>query len=311
MSQLLANTSGATRECLEKQIGRIAERNSCRTPWTSSASLGITLDRAKFRMPQRGSITMSLSNPLGAADLLFNGSNGLRGWGQNAIPDQSLLYVRGYDAANSRYLYQVNQRFGATRPQFVTLRSPAVLTVSMKVDLGPTSESQMLTQYMRPGRSLPGSPVPAALLAQIAQTMPNPMPQIIYQQDSLGLTVFQADSIASMSRAYAFAADSVWAPVVSYLAALPAGYDEGEAYHRFMEARSAQIDMLMEAGRAIRQLLTPKQMRKIPSYLGNFLDPRYLTLIRNGSAMYINNAGQFGGGFEAGFAGERVFFEGR
>ena len=32
--------------------------------------------------------------------------------------------------------YEVNQRFGATRPQFITLRSPVTLTASMKFDLG-------------------------------------------------------------------------------------------------------------------------------------------------------------------------------
>jgi hypothetical protein len=310
LDELLANTSAGTRECLEKQIGQIAARNSCHTPWTSSASLNITLDRAKFRMPQRGAITMSLSNPLGAADLLVNGSGGLRGWGQNPFPDQSLLYVRGFDASSKKYLYEVNQRFGSTRPQFVTLRSPAVLTISMKIDLGPTTENQMLLQYMRPGRSMPGSVMPASIFAQIGQSMPNPMPQIIYQQDSLRLSVFQADSIAKMSRIYAFRADSVWAPVAAYLAALPPGYSEHDAYARYMQARSAQVDMLMETGRAIRELLTPAQMRRIPSYLANFLDPRYLTLIRNGTAMYINSGG---GGFGGGYSefGGQIFYEGR
>lgn len=305
MQALLANTSGGTRKCLEKQFGRIAERNSCHTPWTSSASLNITLDRAKFRMPQRGAITMSLSNPLGAADLLVNGSDGLRGWGQNAIPDQSLLYIRGFDASSKSYLYEVNQRFGATRPQFVTLRSPAVLTISMKFDLGPTMESQQLAQYMRPGRSMPGTPIPANLLSQILRGVQNPMTQIIYQQDTLKLSVFQADSLAAMSRIYAFRADSVGTPVAVYLAALPNGYDEGVAYARFMQARSAQIDMLMEVGDAVKKLLTPAQMRRIPSYLANYLDRRYLTLIRNGSGMYINNSGQYYGGEEYYYEGGR------
>ncbi|NJD11390.1 MAG: hypothetical protein FIB01_13445, partial [Gemmatimonadetes bacterium] len=82
MRELLASASGRTRSCLEQQLGRIAGRNSCRTPWSSSASRGISLDRAKFRMPQRGEISFALANPLGAADLLFNGSDHLKGWGQ-------------------------------------------------------------------------------------------------------------------------------------------------------------------------------------------------------------------------------------
>ena len=60
----------------------------------------------------------------------------------NVSPDQSLLYVRGFDPETKRYRYEVNQRFGATRPQFMTLRSPVVLTASMRFDLGPTRQRQ-------------------------------------------------------------------------------------------------------------------------------------------------------------------------
>lgn len=149
MRQLLASASPATRSCLEKQLGTIASRNSCRGPWSSNASLNVTLDRAKFHMPRRGSISFSLSNPLGAADLLVNGSNGLKGWGQTATPDQALLYVRGFDATTQQYRYEVNQRFGATRPQFLTLRNPVMLTASVRIDLGPTREHQTLEQQIR------------------------------------------------------------------------------------------------------------------------------------------------------------------
>ena len=65
MRQLLAGTSAGARHCLEAQLGRIADRNSCTAPWTTSASLNVTLDRAKFRMPDRGEVSFSLSNPLG------------------------------------------------------------------------------------------------------------------------------------------------------------------------------------------------------------------------------------------------------
>ena len=65
--------------------------------WSSSASLSISFNPVKVRMPQRATLSFQLSNPLGAADLLLHGSNGLRGWGQPSFPDQSLLYVRGFD----------------------------------------------------------------------------------------------------------------------------------------------------------------------------------------------------------------------
>jgi len=294
MQALLASTSGATRSCLEKQIGRIAGRNSCRGPWTSSASLNVSLDRAKFRIPRRGEISLSLSNPLGAADLLVNGSGSLRGWGQNASPDPSLLYVRGFDEQTGQYRYEVNQRFGATRPQFLTLRSPVVLTASMRIDLGPTRERQRLAQQLQSGRTLPGSRYPEALFRSAgASSVLNPMSVILRAQDSLRLTTIQADSIASMNRRYTYRADSLWTPVARQLAALPDSYEEGEAWRLYIRTRHAQVDMLTRMVAAVRELLTPEQRRKLPPAIVNFLDPRYLALIRNGNGMYVSSTGGF------------------
>jgi hypothetical protein len=304
MSQLLQATSGNARACLLRQMGRIASRNSCRGPWTSNASLNVTLDRAKFRMPHRASISFSLSNPLGAADLLLNGSGHLRGWGQNAVPDQSLLYVRGFDAQAQRYRYEVNQRFGATRPQFLTLRSPVTLTTSMRVDLGPMRERQNLQQSIGSGRTRQGSRMPeSALRSMGVNSVPNPMTSILRQQDSLRLTSVQADSIAVLNRRFTYRSDSLWAPVTRYLAGLPAQFDEGEAYDRYMRARRTQIDMLMEMAPHIRGLLTPAQRRKLPASVINVLDPRYLVSIRNGTSTYVGSAGSGG---PSGF----FFFEG-
>jgi hypothetical protein len=310
MRRLLASTSDAARACLEKQLGRIAARNSCRGPWASNASLNITLDRAKFRMPQRSSISFSISNPLGAADLLVNGSGNLRGWGQNISPDQSLLYVRGFDPETRRYAYEVNQRFGATRPRFLVLRNPATLTASVKYDLGPMRERQNLRLQLGSGRTQPGSRLPEQVFRSLGTgSIPNPMATILRQQDSLRLTSRQADSIAAMNRRYTYRTDSIWAPVARYLAAMPTHFDEGLAYDRYLQARHAQIDMLIRIVPTIRELLTAEQRRKLPGQIVNVLDPRYLVSIRNGTALYVGGGpGGFGPvNFGPGF-GEAVSF---
>jgi hypothetical protein len=307
MRQLLGSASDRTRTCLERQLGAVAERNSCRTPWTSSASLTVALDRAKFRMPQRANISFSLSNPFGAVDLFLHGSDNLKGWGQGPIPDQSLLYVRGFDAQTRRYKYEVNQRFGATRPQLMTLRSPVTLTTSMKVDLGPVRERQSLMTQLMSGRSMPGSRFPETMFRSMgSNTVPNPMATILRQQDSLHLTAIQADSLAVLNRYYTYRTDSIWAPVARYLAALPKNYNEDEAYDRFQQARRAQIDMMAKLGPAIRDLLTSEQRRKVPQLVLNYLDPRYLVSIRSGNGMYVNSSSFATGGIPimAGALGE-------
>jgi hypothetical protein len=288
MRRLLDATSGAARECLEGQMGRIASRNSCRSPWSSSASLNITLDRVKFRMPQRANVSFTLANPLGAADLLLNGSGNLRGWGQSPSPDQALLYVRGFDAAANRWRYEVNQRFGATRPQFLTLRSPVMLTTSVRVDLGPVRERQQLATQLRSGRTLPGTRYQEQYFrANAAVSLPNPMVTILRQADSLRLTAAQADSIASMNRRYTYRADSLWAPVARWYASLPAEFDDGEVHQRWLVVRRAQVDMLMRMAPAVHALLTAEQRRRLPPQVANVLDPRYLYSIRNGTGTYV------------------------
>lgn len=300
MQSLLAHASDNVRECLEKQRGRIAERNSCRGPWTSSANLSISLDRAKFRMPNRAAVSLSLSNPLGAADLLVNGSGDLRGWGQTPFADPSLLYVRGFDPDTRRYRYEVNQRFGATRPQFVTLRTPVTLTASVRFDLGATREQQQLGQQIAVGRTQPGSRMPDMMYRSMAvNAVSNPMTTILRSQDTLQLTALQADSIASMNRRYTYRVDSIWNPVSKYFAELPERYEAGEAYRRYLGARHAQVDMLTEMVAEVRRLLTAEQRRKLPGFVVSMLDPRYLALIRDGSRLYVGTGG-FSGGFMGG-----------
>ena len=77
--------------------------------------------------------------------MLLHDDNNLHGWGQFAIPDPSLLYVRGFDPSTNRYKYEVNQRFGATNPQFSAFRAPVTLTALFRFDVGPTRERQLLT----------------------------------------------------------------------------------------------------------------------------------------------------------------------
>jgi hypothetical protein len=290
MQQLLTSGSGAARECLAKQLGQLAKRNSCQGPWTSNASLSISFNPAKIKMPQRASIQFQLSNPLAAADMLLHDDNKLKGWGQFAMPDASLLYVRGFDPSTNRYRYEVNQRFAATNPQFSAFRAPVTLTALLRFDVGPTRERQLLTQQLNRGRTLPGNKAPEPLLrAMYGQGggIQNPLSTILRQQDSLHLTAKQADSIAALNRWYSIRLDSIWTPVAKYLGTLPDRYDEGVAYDRYMNARHATIDMLAKIGPEVKDLLTADQRRKLPAFVASYLEPRYLASIRSGTATFV------------------------
>lgn len=302
--QTLINTgSDQARECLAKQVGKVAGRNSCQGPWYTTANMSISLNPIKMHMPQRATISFSVSNPLGAADLLINGSDKLRGWGQPAFPDASLLYVRGFDPANQSYVYEVNQRFGSTNRAFGGFRAPVTLTAMMRFDIGPTRERQMLTQQLDRGRRTEGTRVAEPMLRAlvIGGGTPNPMAPILRQQDSLKLNSVQADSIAVLNRSYTIKAEQIWGPVVKEFAALPDNYDRNIVYDRYIKARKATIDLMISIAPSVKGLLTDDQWRKLPAFVASNLDTRYLASIRNGSAMFVGTGGFGGGGFEGMF----------
>jgi hypothetical protein len=286
MRSLLDNGSGTARKCLEKQLGRLAERNSCQGPWTTNATLQFSFNPVKVRMPQRTSLSFTLSNPLTAVDVLMHGENKLHGWGQSVFPDQSLLYVRGFDAQTQRFKYDVNERFGATSVAQNTSRNPVVLTALFRVDVGPTRERQSLTMMLDRGRTTNGTKTPEQQLKMMYGSggLPNPMQQILRQADTLQLTTVQADSIASLNRYYTVRLDSLWTPVAKYLSDLPETYDQGAAYDRYKVARQASVDLLIKLSPDIKSLLTPAQTRMMPAFVMSYLDKRFLSAIRSGTA---------------------------
>jgi hypothetical protein len=297
MERLLNSSSDRTQKCLRSQLGTLARRNSCQGPWTSNATMSLTFNPTKVRMPQRATISFQLANPLGAADLLVNGSDRLRGWGQPVMPDQALLYVRGFDPGTRRYTYEVNQRFGATNPALSAFRAPVTLTAMMRFDMGPTRERQMLTQQLDRGRKTRGDKAPAPLLRAMYASggIPNPLATVLRQQDSLRLTGAQADSIAILNRWYTIRVDSIWSPFMQHLSTLPDNYDDEDTYRRFIKARRATVDLLMKLGPPVKGLLTAEQRRKLPPFIASYLEPRYLASIRSGTASFTGGS-MFPGG---------------
>ena len=313
---LLESGSASARDCLASQLGRLATRNSCQGPWTSSANLNISFNPTKIRLPQRATLSFSVNNPLGAADLLLHGQGNLRGWGQFAFPDQTLLYVRGFDPLAKSYKYEVNPRFGSTNPQFSQFRQPVTLTMSLRVDVGPSRERQTLTQQLDRGRTRDGQKMSEQMIKGMYGSggVLNPMSQLLRQSDTLELSGMQADSLASMNRAYTVRLDSIWSGVARELAALPTNYDQNDAYSRYKRAREASVDMLIALAPTINGLLTPDQKRKLPALVASHLDRRYLAGIRSGTAGNTGGGvfmgGMMMGGGGGGGGGERIIIHG-
>ncbi|MEP6834636.1 MAG: carboxypeptidase-like regulatory domain-containing protein [Gemmatimonas sp.] len=284
IQSVIANAPGSVRSCLTAQLGGIAARNSCVGPWSASnTNLRISINPVKVRLPQRTTLSFNVSNPIGAADLLLHGDGRLHGWGQTALIDQSLLYVRGFDNARSRYVYEVNQRFGLTRPSQNSSRTPVVITMMASINFAPTRDWQSLSLELDRGRTRGGVKLSEGEVRQYARSVfQNPMARMLETREQLHLTRLQSDSIATMSRRFTRLVDSVWAPAAKYLAALPKGYDRSKAQARLVQAREIAVGYLIQVAPHIKRMLTKGQTKVLSSSIASMLEPRYLELLKSG-----------------------------
>jgi hypothetical protein len=297
ISSLLAHGSGSARDCLRRQLNRLAARNSCEGPWTSLANLSLSLNTVKVRLPQRASVSLQLTNPLAAADLAIHGENRLHGWGQPSLPASQLLFVRGFDPATRQFLYDVNERFGTTDGTQVWFRAPITLTTIVRIDVGPTRERQSLLQTLDRGRTASGikASEPILRLIYAGGGLLNPLATMLRQADTLKLSQEQADSIAVLNQKYSLRLDSIWTPIAKYLGALPDAYDRGEAYARYKGGREQSIDALTSVIGNVDGLLNGDQRRRLPANVAAYLDPRFLHSIRSGTVGFNPLNGTGGG----------------
>jgi hypothetical protein len=284
MASLLATGATSAKKCLASQLGQLASRGSCVSPWTAQASLNFSFNPQKIGLPKRASVNFSVNNPLGLADRLVHGQD-IHGWGQSIPADPSLLFVRGFDPDAKRYKYEVNQRFGSTRPTQSTIRQLPLISLRVQLDIGTPRERQVLTQRLDVGRGREGTKLNATALKSLGSaSIPNPMALILQQPDSLKLTRKQADSLAALSRLFTQRADALWTPVSKALEALPNEYSHGAAYEQYVAAREKTVDYLIALVPEVKKLLTASQKRKLPLQLTNYLDVRVLKFLRSSSS---------------------------
>ncbi|HEV8599064.1 MAG TPA: carboxypeptidase regulatory-like domain-containing protein [Gemmatimonadales bacterium] len=136
MQRLLASASAGAKHCLESQLGRIAARNSCTGPWQPSLDLQLNYRPMWLGLNRRLTISVVTQSLLAGVDQLFHGGDHLHGWGQVARPSSNLLSVRGFDPAAGRYLYTVNERFGATSAGATAIRNPFQIGLQLRYTLG-------------------------------------------------------------------------------------------------------------------------------------------------------------------------------
>jgi hypothetical protein len=274
MTSLLNTASSRVASCLRSQFGTIAGRNSCEGPWTATAAATLTLNPEKLGWDNRTTLSLNISNPFAGVDELLHGSNHMQGWGQPAIPDATLLRVRGYDPTTSSFKYEVNQRFGDTRFASSSVRLPFIMTLEARVRLGPDINHQGLANIIGPGRTRRGEKrnVPQ-MRALLMQSFQNPLQGILQVKDSLSvLSQPQIDRLTQLQRRLVVRLDSIWAPMITYLNSMPDNYDLDEAVAKVAPARMLAFDAIIDAMTEATKILTPEQIADFPPALRSAFD---------------------------------------
>jgi hypothetical protein len=265
MSRLLASAPDRARRCIVSQTGTIAGRNSCSVPWSTSFDLQANLKPASFGLNRKLTVSIIGLNTLAGVDRLLHGNDNLHGWGQPVFPDRTLLYVRGFDPVNKRFLYQVNEHFGAANGSRNAFRVPFQLAVQARLTLGVDPARQQINGVF--GGRAGGRLTASDFRERLARAVPNPFRQILDLNDSLklDLTVDQKAKLTTLGDTLQAKADTI----VGSLAQTLGGTDARNAdpLQLGMKMRGKIQEGRTLAQKAIKDaesVLTPEQWAKVP-----------------------------------------------
>lgn len=278
MTKLIDNAPSGVRECLTSQLGSAADRNSCRGVWQPSLELQMNWRPQMFGLNRRLMVSLNTQNLLGGLDELFHGKNNLHGWGAIRSQDNTLLYARGFDPVSNKYLYQVNERFGASRQGANGISIPFQVGVNARLMVGPDRARDAIDAVRgaafgggRGGRGGgaggPAGPGVAGFATALANF--NPVLQILNLRDTLKLSTEQVSKLQVVS-------DSLNAKNMEMAQAVMKDVESAGA-NPDMAALNARLRPVLEKVQANQQaalrqaqaILSADQWRRLPPRIRN------------------------------------------
>lgn len=174
--------------------------------------------------------------------------------------------MRGFDSTARRFLYQVNPRFGSSRPPANPYYTPFRVTLDVRMQLGPSRDAQELELNLRVRPPLTGTraPVDSIKKRYIGASFADLYSSLLQMADSLALSRAQAEQMQGRDAVLRARIDSVYGMLATYLAALPLRYDAADALRHVMDANGAAWKAIYAEAPFLSQLLTPGQIRLLP-----------------------------------------------
>ena len=277
MRRLLENGPRDARDCLSRQLGLIAARNSCSGSWTPSLDLQANI-RPDFggSFGRRLMISVSAINPLAGLDQLLHGANGVRGWGQPNRADPTLLYARGFDPVQERYIYQVNERFGDNPATRTAIRTPFQVALQARLQVGPDRQRELMEGMLRGingQRAAGGRPGAGGrnfdLRAIVNRVAPNPVATMIEMKDTLKLAADQITRLQAIADSLSAKNDSLITAVEAEIAKGQGGADLASVFPNVQPKLQVARNNYLAAVKSAQSVLTPEQWQMLPEEVRN------------------------------------------
>lgn len=268
LASLLANAKPRVRECLLRQVGQIAARNSCTGSWSAIVNASLFMPKVP-RTDSRVQATLAFSNPLAAIDRLLHGAAGVRGWGSQPVIDGSLYQIRGFDSEHQRFSYSANPRFGSTAGLTGGLRAPFRVALDVRVELGRSADEQRLEQSLRITPSARGTRATVdSVQRRFAENAFGGMYQSLLRlSDSLALSRAQIERLQERDTVLRTRVDSIYRVAAEELVGLPADYRPRDAVKRLKTADNSAWEAIYSEASFLRRLLSPGQVHLLPPIL--------------------------------------------
>lgn len=273
MSSLLENASGRVRECLEGQMGGVAQRNSCYAPWFPSLDLRLNYRPDHFGLKRNLMLSLQLQNPLAGLDRIVNGT-ALEGWGQPRRIDSNLLYVTGFDAGTESFRYQVNERFGDGASTgsggrgIAQQTNPFQVALQLRYTIGPDRTRNAMLAAQAAARGGAGGPGGAAgaggMGAMIRRLAPNTFTQVLALRDTLGLDSMQVARLSRLRDTFSAQVDTLANDVQRRLERIGNNADPAAMVAQLSGPQEDAQKLQAQALKDAEAVLTKEQWAKVP-----------------------------------------------
>lgn len=280
----LGKQSSRITDCLEKQSGRIAGRNSCNGPWSGDIDLHAFATRLnwwKNLFPGNpATFTLTARGLIAATDRVLHGNNP-RGWGNNIAVDQNLLTVRSYNAGTREFSYDVNPDFGSSGRTRSMFMQPFALRLAVSISIGNFSYYSG-QKVLKLAKSEDRESSLRRIADRLESINPDPISMIIAQSEKLLLTTEQMDSLNQFLVSNSQHRENILSIYSARILALSEGAaPAGDRRDSLAVAAMRESQLEIGKGEAvwmprIRTLLSPEQLDILPLYeKGKILIPGF------------------------------------